>query len=298
MNNRSLKLPAIILAIGLVAALVACLLVSVVKAPTVTAQDFDYAVTYKLNGETKTVEGVYHVDFKFSEPQDRYYEGYYLSDPTSGEPKDLLLAEKDELKLRVVFIFSDDFLMGDAYAGETYSEAILDPYLAVYDQMGCEYVEEEYLGQFDAELVSWETPQPIENSFVFKGFYVWHNYTLTATLLVGLLVLVACMIFVKRDKTISYTMVDKLSVVLSCAVGIVALPFITIVAAFSELTAGDTDVIYRVLVFVPALTAFALAASVALRRKGFTKAGLLSQLTGPALFALCLVVDSIALQFS
>ena len=298
MNNRSLKLPAIILSIGLVAALVACLLVSVVKAPTVTAQDFDYAVTYKLNGETKTVEGVYHVDFKFSEPQDRYYEGYYLSDPTSGEPKDLLLAEKDELKLRVVFIFSDDFLMGDAYAGETYSEAILDPYLAVYDQMGCEYVEEEYLGQFDAELVSWETPQPIENSFVFTGFYVWHNYTLTATLLVGLLVLVACMIFVKRDKTISYTMVDKLSVVLSCAVGIVALPFITIVAAFSELTAGDTDVIYRVLVFVPALTAFALAASVALRRKGFAKAGLLAQLTGPALFALCLVVESIALQFS
>ena len=44
---------------------------------------------------------------------------------------------------------------------------IPEPYLAVYDNKGVEYSDMETLEKFGAELISWEMPQPIENSFRF-----------------------------------------------------------------------------------------------------------------------------------
>lgn len=45
MKNKTLTLPAIIIAIGLVVALVGCLRTSMQFKPAVTEQDFNYSVT-------------------------------------------------------------------------------------------------------------------------------------------------------------------------------------------------------------------------------------------------------------
>lgn len=295
MKHNTLKLPLILMVSALIVAITACLLANVIRIPTVTEQDFRYLATYKLDGETKTIEGIYHVDFDSagadSASVDRYYTGYYVSDPTSGDPKEHTIATKDGLELRVVFIFTDDYLMGDGDIGEVYSDVIPDPYLAVYDDMGCEYVEEEYLGQFDAELISWETPQPIKNSFVFKGFSLLHNGSMSLMLLVGLLLVVACMIFVKKDETVTYLPLDKISMVLNWLVALVALPFISLVVAMMDLVVSGDEFFYQVGLCVPAVTAFALAASLCLRRKGFTKMGFFIQFVGPVLFVLTLISE-------
>jgi hypothetical protein len=53
---------------------------------------------------------------------------------------------------------------------------------------------------------------------------------------------------------------------------------------------GD-ELIYQIYLCIPALTAFTVAASIVLRRIGFTKAGFFVQLVGPILFALPLISE-------
>ena len=64
MKNKNLRILSLIFAIGLVLAIVASLITGIVKAPVITEQDFPFAVTYRLDGETKTLEGVYSVQFR------------------------------------------------------------------------------------------------------------------------------------------------------------------------------------------------------------------------------------------
>ena len=290
MKNKSLKIPAIIIAIGLVLSLAAYLLTGIIKKPVITEHDFHYAATYKLDGETKTIEGIYRVRFEFTgegtEPLERYYEGFYLSEPTAGKPEFHTISKKDDLELCIVFIFTDDYLMGDGGPGEEYSDAITEPYLAVYDREGYEYSDSEMLGKFDAELLSWEIPQPIENTFVFSGFSRLHDGSMLSMLLVGILVIVACMIFVKRDKAVPYKVLDKVSVVLNFLVGFVAVPFITAVAYLMGIYASGDEIIYQIDRCVPAIAVFGIAASLSLRRKGFTRTGFLIQFIGPVLFVI------------
>ena len=295
MTNRSLKIPVIIFSIGLVLALVAYMLTGIVKTPAVTQQDFAYSATYRLNGETKKLEGVYRCQFRYTnkgtDPLERYYEGFYLSDPLAGEPEAHTIARQDDLELRIVFIFYDDYLMGDGERGEQYNYAIPEPYLAVYDEMGVEYTDPETLEKFDAELLSWETPQPIENHFVFSGFSILHDGSMLVMLLVGILVIVACMIFVKRDKNVSYQFIDKISIILNFIVAIVAVPFMTLVVLFMPIYVSGEEMIYQVDLCVPAITAFTIAASMALRRKGFAKSGFFIQFVGPLLFVLLMLLE-------
>ena len=287
MKTQSLKLPSIIIAIGLVLCLVASLFAGIMKEPVITEHDFNYAATYRLNGETKTLEGVYRVRYvSTSEGNDRYYEGFYPTEPEAGVPEYHTIAEKDGLKLQVVFIFSQDYLMGD---GDR--DTITEPYLAAYDTMGVEYTDMETLEAFEAELLSWEEPQPIENTFVFSGFSHLYTGSMLAMLAVGLLVIVACMIFVKRDKTVPYKLLDKVSIALNCIICFAALPFISFTTTLLQITMRSDDLLYQIYLCIPALTAFTVAASIALRRKGFTKSGFFIQFIGPVLFFLPVLFD-------
>ena len=289
MKSQSLELPSIIIIIGLVLCLVASLFAGIMKEPVITEHDFNYAATYRLDGETKTLEGVYRVQYvSTSEGNDRYYEGFYLAEPEAGVPEYHTIAEKDGLRLQVVFIFSKNYLMGD---GDR--DTITEPYLAAYDVMGVEYTDMETLDAFDAELLSWEEPQPIENTFVFSGFSRLYTGSMLAMLAVGLLVIVACMIFVKRDKSVTYKLLDKLSIALNCVVCFAALPFITFTTTLLQITMSGDDLMYQIFLCIPALTAFAVAASVSLRRKGFTKTGFIVQFIGPVLFFAPVLYDLI-----
>lgn len=297
MRHQSLKIPSIIIAVGLVLCLIACLAVGMIKSPTITEHDFNYTATYQMDGETKTIEGVYRVQFistgNGTDPQYRYYEGHYLSDPDSSEPKNHIIAQKDGLDLRVVFIFTNDYLMGDGDVGETYYTAIAEPYIAAYDNMGVEYTDMETLEKFGAELISWETPQPIENTFRISGFVMLHSSSMLLMLLVGVLTIVACMIFVKRDKTIPYTALDKVSTVFNFLVVFVALPFMTLVVLLMPIYVSGDEIIYKLDLCIPAITALSVAVSLSLRRKNRSVTGFCAQFIGLVLFVILAILESI-----
>ena len=113
----------------------------------------------------------------------------------------------------------------------------------------------------------------------------------------GLLTIVACLVFVKKDTTVSYKPLDKLSVLVNVAACFPAIPFITICTVLLPLTMSADELMYQIFLCIPALIAFTVAASIALRRKGFTKTGFFLQFAGPVLFFVSLVVESIIYNF-
>ena len=293
MKNKKLKVPAMIITVGLLLAVVASMLTGMVKEPAIQEHDFHYTVNYTLNGEPQTLEGVYRCRFtsvgEGTDPLVRYYEGDYLTITSESHPAAYTIAEADGLELCIVTIFSNRAFMGEPdNAGFHY-----DPYLAVVDQEGMEYAYEEYPGIFDAEITDWVYPQSVENSFKFVGFSKLHDTSMLAMLLVGVWVIVACMIFVKRDKVVPYKVLDKVFIVLNFVFTFAAIPFVTLVVLLMQITVSGDEIGYQMLLCIPALTAFTIAASLALRRKGFTKSGFFIQLVGPALFVLFLILDSI-----
>jgi hypothetical protein len=293
MKNSSLKTPAIILVIGLVLCIAASMLTGIVKAPVITEHDFPYSVTYTLNGETKTYEGVYRCQFtstgKGIDPLERYYEGTYLKLTSEYHPAAYTIEKKDGLELCIITIFSNKYLMGDT-KGEPEATFIYEPYLAVMDQDGVEYEDEETLSNFDAQLISWELPEPVENSFQFLKFSHLHDNSMFAMLIVGILVIIACMIFVKRDKTIPYKALDKISIVVNFIVVLVVIPIATGAIWFSQIVAGGNEFSFQLMLCIPVFTAFTVAASVSLRRKSYTKAGFFVQLVTPAMIALLVLL--------
>ena len=287
MENKSLKTLTVILAVSLVLCLVACLLTGIMKAPTITQQDFHYSATYRVNGEVKTLEGIFHCEFDHygnSDPLARYYASEYL--PVSGEEDSHILAQKGDLRLEIIYSFHDAYLMGDGFSDDEYEDCIPEPYLAVYDKEGYEYSDPESLAKFDAQLLSWENPQPIENTFVFAGFSILHSGSMMAMLLVGIATIIACVIAVKRDKTVTYKLMDKISIAVNLAICIVVLPLHTLAIAFMPLYVAGDELYYQVALCIPAIATLTIAASIALRRIGFTKAGFFVQFAGPVLFGL------------
>ena len=299
MKNSQLKVPALVVAIGLVFALVACLLTNIVLTPAITDQDFSYKVTYKLNGETKTLEGVYRCKLDGygdgQSPFDRYYTGEYIVDGQSSYSQTYTIAQEDGAELYIVTLFNECYLMGDTKDMD-YVSYLDDPYLEALDKEGIPFEDGKMPAAFTAEIISWEYPEPIENTFVFKGFSLLHTGSMMAMLVVGLLMIVACIIFVKRDKTVPYKALDKISVLLNVAITLVAIPFITIVVAMFQITMDTEDIFYQFFLCTPAVTAFAVAASVALRRAGFTKSGFFVQFTGPVLFFVPIILEAIIIN--
>ena len=296
MKNKSLKIPAIVIAVGLVLALMACLLTNMILAPTVTEGDFHYSVTYKLNGETKTLEGIYKCRLngygEGDDPRDRYYTGEYIVDGQATLSHSYTIAQKDGAELYIVTVFNECYLMGDTKDVD-YEPFLEEPYLEAVDKEGYPYDEGNMPSEFTAEIISWEYPEPIENTFVFRGFSLLHTGSMLVMLLAGLLTIIACVIFVKRDKTVPGKVLDKFSVVLNFVICFVAIPFITIATALLQITMSGDALLYQIFLCVPALTAFTVAASVALRRNGFTKTGFFIQFAGPVLFFVPIILESV-----
>ena len=289
MKKKSLKTFLIILAVGLIMVFAASLFTCTIKAPVITEHDFPFTVCYRLDGEVKTLEGVYRCHFRSTgmgtDPLERHYEGEHLLNPAKYHPAAYTIAQKDGLELCIITILSARDLMGDG-DGISYH---YDPYLAVIDSEGYEYQDEETLSQFNAEIIDWVYPVPVSNSFKFIGFSHLHDESMYAMLAVGILAIIACIIFVKRDKTLAYKTMDKLSIVMNFLICFAALPFMTFITALQQITVSGGETIYQIALCIPALTAFTVAVSIGLRRIRFTKTGFFVQFTGPVLYALTLI---------
>ena len=297
MKSKGLKLPAIIIAIGIIIAIVANLLVSMQKTPTVTNHDFDFSITYKLDGETKTLNGVYSSRFtgfgaNGVDPLCRYYEGTYKVEGETDGDRCFTIAEKDVYKLYIVALLNDAYLMGDV-ENDSYESGNEAPSLEAEDKEYNQYDESELPDVFDAEIVSFQYPDPIENTFSFTGFSGLHTTGMGVMTLVGILTLVLCMIFVKKGEGVEYRILDKFGIALNFAAMLFALPILYLAAALIQAYPTGPDWIYQAYLCIPQIIPFSVAASLSLRRKGFRKSGFFIQFLAPAIEVVIVVMEYI-----
>ena len=295
MKKKSLKLPIIIIAIGIIIAIAASLLASIQKTPTITNQDFDFSITYKLDGETKTLNGVYSSRFtgfggNGVDPLCRYYEGTYKVEGEDDGDRCFTIDEKDGYKLYIVALLNDYYLMGDE-ENESYDSYIEGPTLEAEDKDGNQYGESELPDVFDAEIVSFEYPTPIENTFRFAGFSGLYETNTEVMTLIGILTLILCMIFVKKGDGMEYGVLDNINIALNFAMMFFMFPIIYIAAIFIQAYPTGPDWIYQAFLCIPQIIPFSVAASLSLRRKGFRKIGFFIQFLAPALEVIVVVLE-------
>ena len=174
------------------------------------------------------------------------------------------------------FVIDVTYLMGDNQ--EEYE--LVDPCLEATDAEGYQYGEDELPAEFDTEIISWEYPEPIENTFVFAGFSALYSVNMGVMLLAGLLTLLICVILVKKSEEVSYSVLDKIGIVLNFIGVFAVLPIISLAACLIQAYPTGPDWIYQAYLCVPPIIVFSIAASVALRRRGFGKSGFFVQFLG------------------
>ena len=291
MKNKKLLLPAIILAVAILATAVFSVVSSIAKKPAVTEGEFPFSITYEVDGEIKTISDVYQARYirndGYADTKSRVYEGVLKS---SGENDTVYTLKKGQnTRVELWTHFYADYLMGDP-EGDYFDDEPFAPIIYYYDADEIEYFDEETLAAQGVKLISYEYPTPIENSLVFSHISYFSGEIVLPALLIALLALVVVIIFVKKEKDINYKAIDVVSIVLNFVIGLTVIPFVSIVAFFIDIEGGGPELYYQTLYFIPAFMVLCTAASVALRRKGYGVKSLIAELAGPAVFALYLIV--------
>ena len=295
MKGNLLRVPAIMIVIGIVIAIAASLLTSMQKAPTVTEQDFDFSITYKLDGETKTLSGVYRCRFTgFGkdgiDPLCRYYKGEYIVDENTSPSRLFTIANEGDYELYIVALFNDSYLMGDV-ENDSYEACHEAPSLYAEDKECNQYDETNLPDVFDAEIISWDYPKPIENTFYFTSFSGLYVINMGVMCIVGILTLILCMIFVKKGDGVAYSGLDQIGAALNFAAMLFAFPVIFIASSFIQAYPTAPDWIYQVYLCIPQIIPFSVAASLSLRRKGFRKSGFCIQFLAPVILAILCAME-------
>ena len=291
MKNKKLSLPVIILAVAILAISIYSVISSLAFKPTVTEGEFPFSITYELDGERVTIEDVYKVHYVrndgYADTKSRVYAGELKS---SGEDNTLYTLKKGEnTRVELWTRFYADYLMGDTEY-DYFDDEPFEPRIYYYDAEEIEYQDEETLAAQGVKLISFEYPKPIENSFVFSHISHFSGAVVLPTLLISLLALLAIIIFVRKEKELKYKAVDIISIIFNWIIGILYLGFVTVLALFIDIEGGGPELYYQIMYFIPAISVLCIAASVALRRKGYRKSSLITQFIGPIIFALYLLV--------
>ena len=291
MKSKKLFLPTIILAVAILATVVYSIISSIAFKPAITEGEFPFSITYELDGERVTIEDVYKVHYVrndgYADTKSRVYAGELKS---SGEDDTLYTLKKDEnTRVELWTHFYADYLMGDTEY-DYFDDEPFEPRIYYYDAQETEYHDEETLAAQGVKLISFKYPTPIENSFVFSHISHFSGAVVLPTLLISLLALIATIIFVRKEKELKYKAVDIISIIFNWIIGILYLGFITILALFIDIEGGGPELYYQIMYFIPAISVLCLAASVALRRKGYRKSSLITEFIGPIIFAVYLLI--------
>ena len=209
---------------------------------------------------------------------------------SSGEnDTNIILKQDDNTRIELWAYLYADYLMGDPEYDYFEGEAF-EPKIHYFDENEVEYYDEETLAAQGVKLISFEYPTPVENSFVFLHLACFTGANVPLTLLIAILALLAIIIFVRKEKELKYKAVDIVSIVFNWIIGTVYMGFVTILALLIDINGGSNDFSYQIMYFIPAVSLLCLAASVALRRKGYGKSALVAEFIGPAIFVLYLLV--------
>lgn len=290
MNMKNSRKAKIILVVYLIATLALLFLGYSVQKPKVAQQEFPFTITYSYQGKTETISDIYVVEYVrvakyFGDDSVAWYG--YIQNHDRLESDFYRLADIDGQVFSINLNMEPGYLMGDPkYAG-----SVCQPTGAYHSFDGTNDItvtDPTELAQLGLSIISWEYPEPIENSFSFGGISLSSEATMY-TAIIAIAAMLACMILIKKDKAIVYRRLDKGSIVLNFLIAIVAFPFIFVVSGLSEIVA-DTSIWQQMLYVTPALTVLGIAASVTLRRLGCQRIGFWSQFAGPIAFVLLILI--------
>lgn len=292
MKSKKLFLPtAILVAAALVIALYS-VVSSIAKKPTVTEQEFAFSVTYSIDGETKTINDVCTVRYDrnggYTDTKTRFYVGKIGGINEENDTTYILQDDEDGRIVLNTKLYAD-YLMGDPEY-EYFDDDTFEPQILYYDSEEIEYTDEETLLAQGVKLISWEYPKPIENSFVFSHISIVNGEVVLPSLIIAALALIATIVFVKKENDIVPKPIDKISTVCNIVIGFAGVPFFALVTWLSDITGDNESIFHQMIYFTSAFTVLCIAASVSLRRKGFSKASFAVQFLGPVSFLLLLVL--------
>ena len=293
MKSKKLFLPAIILVVAVLAISACSIISSIAKKPTVTEGEFPFSITYELDGETVTINDVYRARYVrndgYADTKSRVYVGEIGN---MGENNTVYTLKEDgNTRVELLTNFYPDYLMGDP-DGDYFDGEAFEPQIFYYDAEEQEYGDEETLSAQGVKLISFEYPTPIENSFVFSHMSYFSGAIVSSTLLISLLALVAIIIFVRKEKELQRKAIDTVSIVLNFVIGFTFVPFISVAAMLIDINGGGPELYYQVMYFIPAFSTLCIAASVALRRKGYGVKSLIAELIAPAVFTVYFIICS------
>ena len=291
MKFKKLLLPAIILAVAILATAAYSVIRSIAFKPNVTEGEFPFSITYELDGEKVTIKDVYKAHYVrndgYADTKSRIYDGELES---SGEEGTAYILKKDENgRIELLTHFYPDYLMGDTEY-DYFDDKAFEPRIYYYDSEETEYHDEETLSAQGVKLISFEYPTPIENSLVFSHISYFSGVIVLPIVLIALLALLVTIIFVRKEKELKYKAIDIISIVLNFAIGFTLVPFVTIAAALIDINGGGPELFRQILYFIPSFTVLCIVASVALRRKSYGVKSLITTLIGPAVFVIYLII--------
>ena len=291
-RNNQLK-ARIIFGIYVIATFALLLLGYSVRKPAVAEQEFPYTITYSLDGRTETISDVFVAEYVRAEKyigDDAIHWFGYIKDHDRLEYNYYTIAENDGLSYSINLNMEPGYLMGDP----NYADPASSPELVILSFDGTNEIriddsaEMKEMGFF---LISYEYPEPIENSFGFGGISM-SSQAVILTSAIAVVALLACMIAIKKDKELTYIVADKFGILLNFMVMIVGFPFIFISCCLMEIV-SDASFLYQVLYITPALTAIGVAISLTARRTGHKWLSFLVQFAGPVVFGFILLLENI-----
>ena len=298
MKSKKLFLPIIILLVSIFVMAVCSAVFSIAKKPTITEGEFEFSITYELDGEKVTINDVYKAYYVkndgYADSKSRIYEGE-IGDMGEGNTV-YTLKQEGNTRIELWTHFYPDYLMGDSEY-DYFDNEPFEPRIYYYDAEETEYSDEETLSKQGVKLIGFEYPTPIKNSLVFSHLSHLSGGIVPLILPVSLLALITMIIFVRKEKDLKYKAIDIITIILNFIVSFTLLPFVTILALLIDIEGGGPELYYQVTYFIPSVVVLCNAASIALRRKGYGIISLIACLIGPAVFALYLIICAVVELF-
>ena len=301
MKTKKFLLASIFLAVTIIAYLVASVFFCYTTKPEVTKGEFPFSITYEYKGEQKTLSGVLKCEFSGSKTilgeHSRFWNEETIYDNSENIEHPYIVEQSEKMTLSIQNNMFGGYFMGDPLYQdyyEKYGTGIVEPYVEYYDYVNDIILDDEnkdeILEDLEFEIIECSYPEPIENSFSLSGVqYSGDNVCIFVIILLVFLLL--CLIFVRREKEYKYSTFDKIGIAINFIMGIIVLPFITIICILYEIVGSSTAFLSQMTFTIPPIAILCLALSIVFRRKGFSKTGFFIQFGGSVLFALSLLME-------
>lgn len=283
-KQKNEKLFIILCVVVLVVACAYMLIGGKESVPAVEENTFDVTVSYKHDGEQKTVTekyGCYYIG-------DGQWEGYFES---SGGSQCAYIEEENGDVWNIEVDAEAGYFMGDENYAGVYDEGFPTPTITYFDvETGEETSGLTVLKEHDVRILGCEYPEPIENEYSDGGIAIDGPGSIVLTVL-ALVILALSLIMIRKREDVIYSDTDKISTVFNYVVGIIGVPAIALLCYEWDMLEDGSLAMTLVHLLAPA-TVIGVCASIILRRKGQAKAGMMVQFIVPVIFLAAILLGA------